>query len=113
MPSRKRPDKPPEANFYSKALDDAEKLEFETASGVDGIDQEIALLRVEIKAILQDNPKNIKDIVAATNALDKLVKTRYHITKEQRKGLKEAMGHVIKDIAMPLGLGVTIGKQLH
>ncbi len=113
MTARKRPDNPPEASFYSKALDDAEKLEFETASGVDGIDQELALLRVEIKAILQDNPKNIKDIVAVTNALDKLVKTRYHITKEQRKGLKEAMGHVIKDIALPLGLGVTIGKQLH
>ena len=113
MPSRKKPDNPPEASFYSKALDDAEKLEFETASGVDGIDQEIALLRVEIKAILQDNPKNIKDLVKVTNALDKLVKTRYHITKEQRKGLKEAIGHVIKDIAMPLGLGVTIGKQLH
>ena len=113
MTVRKRLDKPPEASFYSKALDDAEKLEFETASGVDGIDQEIALLRVEIKAILQDNPKNIKDIVAATNALDKLVKTRYHITKEQRKGLKEAMGNVIKEIALPLGLGVTIGKQLH
>ncbi len=113
MTARKRPDNPPEASFYSKALDDAEKLEFETASGVDGIDQEIALLRVEIKAILQDNPKNIRDIVKATNALDKLVNTRYHITKEQRKGLKEAMGHVIKDIALPLGLGVTIGKQLH
>ncbi len=112
MPTRKRPDATPEASFYAKVLDEAEKIDLEIASGVDGIDQEIALLRAQIKAIIQDDPKDIKSIVRATNALEKLVRTRYHITKEQRKGLKAALGNVIKDIALPLGLGVTIGKQL-
>ena len=41
--------------FYSKVLDEAEKLDFELASGVDGIDNEIALLRVKIKSILGDD----------------------------------------------------------
>jgi len=42
----------------------------------------------------------------ATNALARLVKTRYNITKEQKKGLKEAIGNVLRDIALPLGIGV-------
>ncbi|GAI30587.1 unnamed protein product [marine sediment metagenome] len=42
----------------------------------------------------------------ATNTLAGLVKTRYNISKEQRKGLKEAIGNVLKDIAIPLGIGV-------
>jgi hypothetical protein len=42
----------------------------------------------------------------ATNALAHLVKTRYNISKEQRKGLKEAIGNVLRDIAIPLGIGV-------
>ncbi len=98
--------------FYSKVLDEAEQLDFELATGVEGIDDEIALLRVKIKSILENDPENIRLIMQATNALARLVKTRYNITKEQKKGLKEAIGNVLKDIALPLGIGIgaTISK---
>ena len=92
--------------FYSRVLDEAEQLDFELASDVNGIDDEIALLRVKIKSILGDEPKNLKLLVEATNALERLVRTRYRITKEQRKGLKEAIGSVLRDIALPLGIGI-------
>ena len=95
--------------FYSKVLDEAEQLDFELASGVNGIDDEIALLRVKLKSILGDDPKNIKLIVEATNALERLIRTRYKISKEQRKGLKEAIGNVLRDIAVPLGIGIGAG----
>ena len=99
-------------SFYSKVLDEAEQLDFELASGVNGIDDEIALLRVKIKSILGDEPKNVKLLVEVTNALERLIRTRYKITKEQRKGLKEAIGNVLRDIALPLGIGIgtVIGK---
>ena len=92
--------------FYSKVLDEAERLDFELASGVDGIDDEIALLRVKIKSVLEHNPENIKLIMETTNTLARLVRTRYNISKEQKKGLKEAIGNVIKDIIVPLGINV-------
>ena len=92
--------------FYSKVLDEAEQFDFELASGVDGIDDEIALLRVKIKSILEKDPQNIRLIMQATNTLAGLVKTRYSITKEQKKGLKEAIGNVLRDVALPLGIGV-------
>ena len=100
--------------FYVRVLDEAEKLDFELASGVDGIDEEIALLRVKIKSIMGDDPKNLKLLVEATNALERLIRTRYKITKEHRKGLKEAIGNVLRDIAIPLGIGIgaTIDKQI-
>ena len=98
--------------FYSKVLDEAEQLDFELASGVEGIDDEIALLRVKVKSLIAHDPDNIKLIMQATNTLAGLVKTRYNITKEQKKGLKEAIGNVLRDIALPLGIGIgaTIGK---
>ena len=92
--------------FYSRALDEVEQLDFELASGVNGIDDEIALLRVKIKSILGDDPKNLKLLVEATNALERLIRTRYRINKEQRKGLKEAIGNVLRDVAVPLGIGI-------
>ena len=98
--------------FYAKVLNEAEQLDFELASGVEGIDDEIALLRVKIKSILENDPENIKLIMQATNALERLIRTRYKISKEQRKGLKEAIGNVLRDVALPLGIGIgaTVSK---
>ena len=98
--------------LYAQALDEAERLDFELAAGVEGIDDEIALLRVKIKSILEHDPENVRLIMQATNALARLVKTRYNITREQKKGLKEAIGNVLKEVALPLGIGIgsTLGK---
>ena len=90
--------------FYARVLDEVEQLDFELASGVEGIDDEIALLRVKIKSILEHDPENVKLIMQVTNALERLIRTRYKITKEQKKGLKEAIGNVLRDIAVPLGI---------
>ena len=98
--------------FYAKVLDEAEQFDFELASGVNGIDDEITLLRVKIKSVLEKDPQNIKLIMQATNTLAGLVKTRYKISKEQKKGLKEAIGNVLRDVALPLGIGIasTVNK---
>jgi len=92
--------------FYARVLDEAEQVDFELASGVEGIDDEIALLRVKIKSILSHDPENIKLIMQVTNALARLVRTRYNITKDQKKGLKEAIANVVRDVALPLGIGI-------
>ena len=92
--------------FYSRVLDEAEQLDFELGTGVEGIDGEIALLRVKIKSILKNDPENIKLITQATDALSRLVRTRFNISKEDKKGLKEAIGNVLRDVALPLGIGI-------
>jgi len=93
-------------SIYSRVLDEAEKLDFELAADVRGIDDEIALLRVKIKSVLERDPENIKLIMQATNTLAGLVRTRYNITGEQRKGLREAIGNVLRDVALPLGISI-------
>jgi hypothetical protein len=92
--------------FYSKVLDEAERLDLELATGVEGIDDEIALLRVKIKSILAHDPDNVKLIMQATNTLARLVRVKYNISREDKKGLKEAIGNVLRDIALPLGIGI-------
>ena len=90
--------------LYSRALDEAESLDFELAQGVEGIDDEIALLRVKIKSLLENDPENVKLIMAATNALARLVMTRYRISANQKKALSNAIGNVLKGLAIPLGI---------
>jgi methyl coenzyme M reductase beta subunit len=101
--------------FYSRVLEGAERLDLELASDIDGIDDEIALLRVKIKSVLEKDPENVKLIMQATNILAGLVKTRYKITSEQKKGLRDAITNVVKDIAIPLGINIgsaAIGKRV-
>ena len=96
-------------DFYLRVLDEADRLDFELAAGVQGIDDEIALLRIRIKSILASDPENTRLILEAANVLSRLVKTRYNISREQKKGLKEAIGNVLKDVALPLGIGIGTG----
>ncbi len=95
-------------SFYTRVLDEAEKLDMEAAADVNGIDDEIALLRVKIKSVLERDPENIKLIMQATNTLAGLVKTRYNMTGSQRKGLREAIGNVLRDVALPLGISIGV-----
>jgi hypothetical protein len=93
--------------FYSKIFDGADKRDFEKAAGIEGIDEEIALMRLEIKrAITGGDDTNLKILIRATNALEKLIRTRYLVSAAQRQGLKEAIGNVIRDIIVPLGINV-------
>ena len=97
--------------FYSKVLNKNEQLDFELATGVDGIDDEIALLRVKIKSLLENDPENIRLMMQATNTLARLVRTKYNISKKDKKGLKEAIATVLKDVALPLG--IVVGTNLN
>ncbi len=93
--------------FYTQVFAEAERLDFNDAAGIEGIDEEIALLRLEIKkAISGGNERNLLLLVKASNALEKLIRTRYQITSAQRKGLKEAIENVIKDVLVPLGINI-------
>jgi len=92
--------------FYSKVLDESEQLDFALANGVEGIDEEVALLRVKIKSLIAHDPDNITLIMKAINTLARVVSTKYNLSKKDKKGLKEAIGNVLKDIALPLGIGI-------
>ena len=94
--------------FYSRVLDEDEQIDFELATIVYGIDDEIALMRTKIKSVLRHDPENMELIMKALTTLGGLVRTKYNISKNDKAGLKEAVSNVLKDVALPLG--ITIGK---
>lgn len=94
--------------FYSKALDEAEKLELEEARGLDGLDEEIAVLRIKLRSVIENDPQNVELALEAANTIARLVRTRYNITKEQKRSLKDAITNVLTEIAIPLGIKALI-----
>jgi hypothetical protein len=93
--------------FYSNVLDEAEKIDIEQAILVEGLDMEIALLRVKLKSVIRHDPDNINLIIQATESLARLLKVKYNIGKQDKRGLKEAIGNVLRDVALPIGVDIT------
>ena len=90
--------------FYSQVLDEAEKESLEEAAQIEGLDDEIAILRVKLRRILEEHPDNIEIQMQAVNTLARLIRTRYKITREQKKSLKDAITTVLTEVAIPLGV---------
>ena len=97
--------------FYSRALTEAEQLEMEEAGYVEGIDQEITLLRIKLRELVENSPDRIDLQLEAANTIARLIRTRYQISKEQKKSLKEAIAKVLTEVAVPLGVGIGIGAS--
>jgi len=94
--------------FYSQALNEAERLELEEARGIEGIDEEIAILRVKLRELIVAAPEKFDLHLKLATTIARLVTTRYSITKEQKKSLKEAITKVLTEIAIPLGVKALI-----
>src|SRR4030066_1138419 len=93
--------------FYSKAFDEADKFDFKDASGVEGLDEELALLRLEIKkAISGGDERNLLLLIKAAGALEKLLRTRFQIASVQGTGIKETIRSIAKEYLLPLGTGM-------
>lgn len=92
--------------FYSKVLTQAQMMDFCLAADVDGIEDEIRLLRVKIKSLLVNEPDNFRLIIQATETLARMVKIAYKLDRQSKNRLLESIRGVIRDAAVPLGLGL-------
>jgi len=102
--------------YYSKMFKKAELIDFSSAGGMEGIDEEIALLRHEIKkAVSGGDERNLLLLIKASTALEKLMRTRYQITSSQHKSLKETLMNIAKDYLVPFGVnfgGIILSKKI-
>jgi len=108
---RARQSPPPEkvAGFYSRALSEAEQLHLLEASEVEGVDDEIALLRLRLREMAERSPDRIDLQMDLAAAIARLVNTRYQISSVQKKSLKAAVTKVLEEVAVPLGIGIGVG----
>jgi hypothetical protein len=94
--------------FYGRALDAAEKVALEEAIEIEGLDEEIALLRVKLRELIEKEPDRFELHLRAANTIARLVGIRYNISKEQKNSLKEAITRVLTELAIPLGVNILL-----
>jgi len=94
--------------FYSRVLDEARKVQLDEAREVEGIDEEIAFLRVRLLTLVEEYPERIDLQLLAAATLTRMVRTKFHISAGGNRSLKDAIGKVLTDIAVPLGIKAII-----
>jgi hypothetical protein len=83
--------RPTPRGFYAEAMNAAERLALTDAMQVDGVDQEIALLRLRLRSAMTEQPEDLPLMFKGIELLAKVVATRYGLGKTGREEMQEAL----------------------
>ena len=99
-PARKgvKPKEPVKAGFYEEALSQAEQVALSRARDVDGLDEEIALLRVRLRSLAAEDPENLAPFLKGMELLVRAVGARYRLSKKDREDLMESIVAVLEGV---------------
>jgi len=95
---RRRPRRSLARGFYVDALDDAERVALEAAGDINGLDQEIALLRAKLRRALEERPEDQRVMLKGIELLVKAVSARYRLSKKAEQDLSESVVGVLRGI---------------
>lgn len=85
-------------NFYRQALDRADRLDLERAQEVEGLDDEIALLRVRLKRAVEEHPQDVQLLVKGVDILVRAVGARYRLSPKSRKELTDNLAATLNSL---------------
>jgi hypothetical protein len=85
--------------FYSDVLDKDQKQHLKEAGDLKGINEEIKLLRLKLRTVIERDPENIRLISQAATTLARLVRTRHHIGDDEKDDLAQTVRKCINDFA--------------
>jgi hypothetical protein len=89
--------------FYEEALTQAEQADFPVALEVEGIDQEIALLRLRLRGALQEHPEDLQLMLRGIALLVRALAAKYRLPKADQDALAEAVADEIEGELWPKG----------
>ena len=91
--------------FYRAALTEAERLKLPKAREIEGIDEEIAMLRVKLFSLAEVHPHQADLLGKSMGMLMRMVALRYRLEPQSQEDLAESLAGVINGIGAAVGLG--------
>ncbi len=85
-------------NFYHGAVDQAERQDLERAQEIEGLDDEIALMRVRLKRAVEERPEDVQLLVKGLGILVRAVGARYRLSPKSRKDLAENLAAALNSL---------------
>lgn len=91
-------------NFYASALTEAEQARLPEAKEVEGLDEEMALLRVKLASLLESQPENMALLLRGIALLVQATKARYRLSPQAEEDLYQSVLGVLRGVGGALGL---------
>lgn len=95
---RRRPGRARLRDFYASALAEAEQVVLADAVELEGIDQEIAVLRTKLRAALAEHPEDIALMLRGIDLLVKAVVAKYRLSPSAGKDLSDNIAGVVQGV---------------
>jgi hypothetical protein len=86
------------ASFYQVALSEAERVLLPQAKEIEGLDEEIALLRVRLRSMVAEQPENWPHFLKGMELLVKAVGAKYRLSKRAQGDLMDSVMGVLEGI---------------
>ena len=87
-------------DFYGSALDAASRTTLKYATNVEGLDKEIALLRLKLREALDDKPESFQLMIRGMELLAKLLSARYRLSKKAEKDIASSAANLLRGLAI-------------
>ncbi len=85
-------------DFYESALDEAEAALLQDARKIEGLDEEISVLRVKLHSALEEHPEDLPLMLRGIGLLVKAVSARYRLSKQDEDDLAGNLAGVIRGV---------------
>ena len=87
--------------FYSSALSSTEICEFWNITNLEGIEPEIAVLRIKLRSLLQHDPGNHRLLGEASKLLTKWFRTKYQLDHTDTRLFKSVITSALNSQRVP------------
>jgi len=84
-------------SFYDLAVPEGDRVALAVAREVEGLDQEIAVLRVRLRRALEEHPENMTLMLKGVEMLAKALSARYRLSKEAKAELSESVRATLEE----------------
>jgi hypothetical protein len=85
-------------DFYGSAVDEAERIALEEARELEGLDEEIAVLRMRLRKALDEHREDYALMLRGADLLVKAVVARYRLSKDAEEDLSDSIAGVVRGV---------------
>ncbi len=86
-------------SFYETALSRADRVELEAARDIQGLEDEIAILRLRLRDALAAHPDDLELVERGVRLLVQSLLADYRLSSREAEGVTDAMTVLIEQIA--------------
>jgi hypothetical protein len=90
--------RPSPRNFYRSALDTALQTDLDAAAAAEGLDDEVALLRLLVRRELAERPENLRLVLQGMTLLVRAVAARYRLSPSDQDALEQRLAAAVRGV---------------